>query len=131
MASRCDDGTAVRTSREIVTIVGRIMIARITPAAKSPIPNAGPAKIGIHPNVSTMNDSTVALRNGLRTKTPHRPMTTLGIAARSSMTKVRGTEMRRGAYSDRKIAVRRPIGAASTSAIAEEKSVPAMNGRAP
>ena len=131
MASRCEEGTATRISREIVTIVGRIMIARMTPAAKSPIPNAGPLKIGIQPKLSTMNDSTVTLRNGPRTKTPQRPMTTEGIAASSSMTKVSGTEIRLGAYSARKIAVSNPIGAAMTIAIADERMVPAMKGSAP
>ena len=55
-------------------------------------------------------------RNGLRRKTPHRPMTTLGIAASSSTRKPTGTATRRGASSARKIAVSRPIGAAKIRA---------------
>ena len=39
-------GTAVITSREMDTIVGRIMIARMTPAANSPTPKGGPMKDG-------------------------------------------------------------------------------------
>ncbi len=58
-------------------------------------------------------------RNGLSTKTPHRPITTLGIAASSSIVKVSGIATRRGANSERKIAVRTPIGVARSRAIAE------------
>ena len=73
IASRCESGTAVMTSREMATTVGRIMSVRITPAANSPTPNGGPAKIGIQPKTDTSQDSTVPDRNGPRMKTPHRP----------------------------------------------------------
>ena len=46
IASRWTSGTAVMTSREIVTIVGRIMIVRMTPALNRPMPYGGPAKTG-------------------------------------------------------------------------------------
>ena len=42
------------------------------------------------PSVPAIHSSTVSRRIGLRTKTPHRPMTTLGIAARSSTRKLSG-----------------------------------------
>ena len=61
------------TSREIETIVGRIMIARITPAANSPTPKVGPARNGTQPKVSLTQASTVSFRKGERTNTPHRP----------------------------------------------------------
>ena len=78
-----------------------------------------------------MNGSTVEPRNGLRTKTPHSPMTTLGIAASSSMRNVSGIATRRLASSARKIAVISPMGAARTIAITDEKIVPRMYGSAP
>ncbi len=96
---------------------------------KRPVANAGPEKIGIQPSVATIHDEIVAFRTGPRMKTPHRPMTTLGIAARSSTTNVSGTPTRRGAYSARKIAVSRPIGVANSSAIPADRIVPAMNGQ--
>ena len=73
----------------------------------------------------------VGCRIGLRTKTPHRPMTTLGIAARSSTRKLIGSATRRGASSARKIAVSSPIGVAKRSARRDVMSVPTMNGSAP
>ena len=42
IASRWAFGTERSTSREIETIVGRIMIARITPAVLMPNPKLGP-----------------------------------------------------------------------------------------
>ena len=59
IASRWLSGTAVMTSREIATIVGRIMIVRMTPALNSPIPNDGPAKNGIQPSHRMIHASTV------------------------------------------------------------------------
>ena len=89
------------TSREIVTMVGRIMIARMTPALNRPTPYVGPPRNGIQPKTDTIQASTVSRRNGARTKTPHSPMTTLGMAASNSITKVSGVASRRGASSDR------------------------------
>ena len=131
IASRCESGTAVMTSREIATMVGRIIRVRITPAVNRPTPNGGPAKIGIQPRVSTTHASTVLDRNGPRTNTPHSPNTTDGIAASSSMVNVSGMATRRGASSARKIAVSRPIGVARTIAMKDEAIVPMMNGSAP
>ena len=60
-------GTDVITSRETATIVGRIMIARMTPAANSPIPSGGPSNRGItRPMVPTMTASIVVRRKGVR-----------------------------------------------------------------
>ena len=83
------------------------------------------------PSVSAIQDSTVSRRNGARTKTPHRPKTTLGIAASNSIMKISGVARRPGAISARKIAVRSPIGAARSSAISDDAIVPTMNGKAP
>jgi hypothetical protein len=118
IASRWLFGTELSTSREIETIVGRIMIARITPAAPRPTPKLGPWKKGSQPSVAMSQESTVSRRNGLSTKMPHSPITTLGIAASSSIVNVSGIATRRGANSDRKIAVRTPIGVAMSRAIA-------------
>ncbi len=120
------------TSREIETIVGMIMIARMTLAAKIPTPKVGPAKNGMYwPIVLAIQSSTVFRNVGLRTKTPHRPMTTLGIAASSSIRKLTGTAIRRSASSARKIAVSSPRGAAKSRARSDVISVPTMNGSAP
>ena len=131
MASRCAMGTATITSREIDTIVGRIMIARITPALNSPIPKAGPEKTWMNPSRCTIAASTVSRRSGLRTNTPHRPTTTLGMAASSSIRNVNGMASHGGASSARKIAVNRLIGTAMRSARNDDSSVPATKGSAP
>ena len=102
IASRCDIGTEVMTSRETLTIVGRIMIARITPAANRPMPSGGPSNSEIRlPMVLEIQVSTVPRSSGERTNTPHRPMTTDGIAAISSTMNVSGIATRRGASSAR------------------------------
>ena len=112
-------------------MVGTIMIARTTLALNSPIPNTGPLKIGMKPSAPTSHFSTVSRRKGLRTNTPHRPTTTLGMAASSSTRNVSGTDSQRGASSARKIAVKRLRGTAMMRASSEDSTVPATNGSAP
>ena len=84
-------------------MIGRIMTANTMATVRMvrPVPETGGAKIGIQPRVSTIHASTVERRNGDRTKTPHRPKTTLGMAASSSIMKVSGIATRRGASSAR------------------------------
>ena len=131
LALRCS-GRRVITSREIATIVGRIMSVRITPAVNSPTPYGGPAKIGIQPSAPMMPGSTVEARNGPRMNTPHRPIDDATGSPRAARRRTSsGIATRRGASSARKIAVRMPIGAARTIAMSDDRSVPTMNGSAP
>ena len=71
---------------------GSTMIARISPAASTLGPYAGPAKNGVAPrcSVSRRNGITCSRMSGTRTNTPHSPYTTLGIAASRSMRKETG-----------------------------------------
>ncbi len=62
---------------------------------------------------------------------PHRPRTTLGIAASSSTSVATGRRIRRGASSVRKSAIAIDIGPAISSAIAELTAVPKMKAAAP
>ena len=67
------------------TIVGSDHDRQDDPGREDPDPEARTGEEGDHlPIEFASQSSTVARRNGLSTKTPHRPITTLGMAARSS-----------------------------------------------
>ena len=100
-ASRWLCGTARITSLDTDEMIGRSMIARITPPASSPIPYAGPLNSGSRPNAPASAGSTTRRSQGAITKTPHRPRMTLGMDARSSMTNERVVNTARGAISAR------------------------------
>jgi hypothetical protein len=78
------------------------MMARTKAAGKSPGPLREEPKNGIHPKVS-LSQLAIGRIAGITTKMPHRPNTTLGIAASMSMI-VRNTSARR---SGRKSCVRK------------------------
>ena len=60
------------TSREMAETIGRIMIARISPAMKMLGPATSPPTNGRNENVSA-NHCSAGFRCGISTKTPHRP----------------------------------------------------------
>ena len=64
--------------------VGRIMMANTSAAGKSPGPPREEPKNGIQPKVS-LSQLAIGRIAGITTKMPHRPNTTLGIAANMSM----------------------------------------------
>ena len=74
-ASRCERGTAISTSRETAAMYGSTMIARISPAASTLGPYAGPAKKGVDPRCSVSRRKGISpVRSiGTRKKTPQRP----------------------------------------------------------
>jgi hypothetical protein len=111
--------------------IGRIITARISPAASIPKPYGAPWKIGRNPRLREKNGSMLVRIHGTRTKIPQRPYTMLGMPARSSMRNDNGRSIQGGASSERKIATPRLSGSAITNAIAEETRVPNMNGSAP
>ena len=123
-ASRCSVGTANRIPREMEMIKGTTMMARISPAAKKPIPKAGPWKKGRKPSVAFRNGSTTFRKIGTRTNIPSSPMITLGTAASSSIEKVNASEIPCGASSARKIAAPTPMGTAIRRPRAEVTTVP-------
>ena len=67
----------------------------------------------------------------MRTKIPHVPYTTLGIAASSSTRNATGWRSQRGENSVRKIATLSARGTAMTSARREDATVPKIIGAAP
>ena len=132
IASRCGSGTAAITSREIATIVGRIMIARITPAENSPMPTVGPAKNGIQPSVPDDPDSTVSRQE--RREDEHPPQAVDDARDRGEQLDHEGQRHRDRAgrelgQEDRREQCRSvPRGRARCS---DDSSVPTMNGSAP
>ena len=122
-------------SRVTAVMNGVTMIARMTPAASMEYPAAWPPNSPPMTGRCGRRESRTGLkmktfRNGIRMKMPHRPYTTLGMAARSSIRKVAGVRIQRGASSDRKMAAPTETGTARTSAMNDEYSVPWMKGRA-
>ena len=77
MPSRWVSGTARSTSRETAVTVGRIMIARMTPATSMSRPTAGPVNraptTGSGPKVFFKNGSSPERITGARMKNPHSP----------------------------------------------------------
>ena len=67
----------------------------------------------------------------MRTKMPHSPYTTLGIAASSSTRNAIGCRTERGANSVSKIATPSASGTAIRSASSDDASVPKIIGAAP
>ncbi len=67
----------------------------------------------------------------MRTKIPHSPYTTLGIAASRSTRNATGCRSQRGANSERKIATPIASGVARASAMIDETIVPNIAGAAP
>jgi hypothetical protein len=132
-ASRCERGTAINTSREMAAMYGNTMIARISPAASTLGPYAGPLKKGVAPRcrVSRRNGMMVERSSGSRKNTPHRPKTTLGTAASRSMKNDRGWRSQLGQNSERKIAPPSASGVATTRAMIEVTIVPRIAGAAP
>ena len=132
--SRSSRGTTATTSRVTAVTMGRIMIARITPAVNRSGPlglprNSAPAT-GTVPIVEVMKGSMCRSRNGLRTNRPHSPYTTLGMAASTSTNDASGARTNPRTSFNRSA---RPTatGTASATATAEVTSVPKMNGSAP
>ena len=99
-ASRWWFGTASSTSRQTALMYGRIMMARMMPAASIELPRKSPAKNGVQPSVA-WTAGTTCRSNGIRTKIPQRPYTTLGIAASNSTRVPTGPRNHSGANSVR------------------------------
>ena len=66
-------GTVFSTSMVTEAMVGRIMRARMTPAARKPSPMGGPLKMGRKPSVLWRKGWTSVRSQGTRTKSPQRP----------------------------------------------------------
>jgi hypothetical protein len=105
-------------------MIGKIIIVKTMAAGNIPGPPGGVLKIGSQPNV-LLSHRPSGNRRGIRTKMPHRPYTTLGIAAKSSTMKISGVRTAKGRKSSLKnTAVPTPRGTAKSSAIAELTIVP-------
>ena len=68
----------------MLATIGTTMIVSTRQAGSSPTFDGVPEKSGMKPKWSLRNGSTCGSRNGPMTRIPHRPRTTLGMAARSS-----------------------------------------------
>ena len=71
--SRSARGMATRISREIDTIVGRIITPSTREALSMPMPKGAPRKSGRNPPWAISHGSTQERRNGASTNRPHRP----------------------------------------------------------
>ncbi len=102
------------------------MIVNTSEAGRIPAWLGSPEKIGRKPrcSVSWMNGSRCCATQGPKTRIPHRPSTTDGIAASSSTIVAIGPAIRRGASSVRKSAIAIESGVASRSAISAVTTVP-------
>src|SRR5579863_433707 len=130
-ASRKSRGIAAMTSREIAVTVGRIINAKMIPPVSRPTPRIGPEKSGVQPRTCCNAGPNVVRMNGESTNRPHKPYTTLGTAASSSIKNESGCPSHRGAKSARKTAAMIPMNAARTIAISEVMTVPKIIGSAP
>jgi hypothetical protein len=97
-ASSCSRGAWRNTSRHTAVMIGRIIAARTTPTVRMTRGGeaAGPANSGTQPNVPASHCHAGSSR-GASQMAPHRPYTTLGIAARRSTRYPRLAARRRGA----------------------------------
>src|SRR2546422_11521634 len=75
------------TSVLTATINGTTITDRRRPAASIPMPSGGPLKSGRNPSADFRTGASVGGTQGTSTKMPHRPMTTLGMAASRSTKK--------------------------------------------
>ena len=118
-------GTPRKSSREMLETIGRIMIVSTTIAVKTlePVVDGGP-KSGMKPSALWSAGSTWSRSIGPSTRIPHRPMTTLGIAASVSTSAVTGPRSQRGASSVRKSAIAMASGVAIASAASDVTTVP-------
>ena len=73
-ASRCECGTADITSRVSDEMMGKIMMARITPAERKPSPvGFASLKKPVQPSVLISSGFTYSRISGTSTKTAHNP----------------------------------------------------------
>ena len=100
------------------------MIARISPAMKTSLPVDGSPKSGIQPNALFNQGSRWWATNGPMTRIPHRPSTTLGIAASISTSVPTTPRTPRGASSLRNSAIAIAKGPPISSASAQVTAVP-------
>ena len=112
-------------------MMGTIMIVRISEAGRTPTCCVGPEKIGRKPNTPWSQGSRFAFSHGPKTRIPHSPSTTLGIAASNSTTVAIGALSRFGAISVRNSAIAIESGVARSSAMNEVTTVPKMKDAAP
>ena len=98
-------GTCRKRSRVVAVMIGTIMRASTMPAGEQPLARAdGVAEVAQHGHVGhVVGDDRVDVlaSHGPRVRIPQRPMTTLGMPARTSMAKPSGREIHRGRRSVR------------------------------
>ena len=129
-ASRWEFGMARKTSRVTAAMVGMIIMVRISPAARreEPLAGMGPVKKtpmnGTRPSVAPRKLPIGVTTWGRKTKMPHTPYTTLGIAARSSTSQLSGVRSQAGQSSARKMAIPTLMGTARRMATSEVINVP-------
>ena len=95
-------GTALTSAIALVlATIGTTMIVSTTAAVSNPVPADGmsPLKNGVQPSALFSTGSRCCARNGPSTRIPHKPTTTLGIAASSSTSAPITSRMPRGASS--------------------------------
>ena len=130
--SICSFGTTARTSREMATMVGRTITKRITPASSRPDPVVGPVEQPGPPEhrgeegLDVLPEQRAPARSG---PTARRPRSAPRPAARPRSES--GGRRRSGTRWARATAVPRPMGTASTRAMAVVSMVPRMNGSSP
>lgn len=105
-------------------MIGKIIIVNTIAAGNIPGPVSGVLKIGSQPKTE-LSHPPIGLRMGITTKIPHKPYTTLGIAAKSSIKNTSTVRIDDGKkFSLNKIAVPTPMGTANNSAIKALTMVP-------
>ena len=110
-------GTLRNSSRAIEALIGITMIARTSAAGSRPVSVlASPRKNGVHPSARCRNGFRWFSRKGPSTKIPHRPISTLGIAASISTSPPMMPRTPRGASSERNSAIAIDSGAAISNA---------------
>ncbi len=121
-------GVTSNTSRITDAMYGMIMIARITPAARMPIPIGAPDVSGPMTHTS-LNRRPIGFwkysaKIGANTSRPHMPYTIDGIAASSSIAMPSGRRSHTGDSSVRNSAMPKLTGTAMTSAMTDVTIVP-------
>jgi hypothetical protein len=123
-ALRKSTGTDINTSRLMAATVGKIIIDNSIPAGSIPGPKGSLLNRGNQLNLSN-NNCCNGNKKGIKTKIPHRPTITLGIAAINSTRNPKGDRTQTGKkFSLVTIATDSPNGSAMIMPIAELITVP-------
>src|ERR1700681_1923917 len=121
-------GTVSKTSRMVAAMNGNTMMARTTPAVRTPMPKGGPLNRlptrGTCPRCPINQGCTYRCSTGASTNNPQIPNMMLGTAASNSTATPIGRFNKGGQSSVKNRAMPNPAGTASSIAIAEVTTVP-------